>query len=414
MLAGFTQNMNSRMNKIEGLFFGIKPNLLRLKDPCHLFPGSMGQESSYGYISQMGIESKRFNLPPWNEPAIPLNHTTAASLLLEWPGIRNLVKHHLKVAGIRKVHEYPIKLERTRVPLNTRHRDGVSHHPKRPLQKTDQALIPAEMYVCEASDSYKALNFNESKVWQLVDIFTQNILNMHPIIQPGELRRWVKEFLVLVQSKESGQPCSKTVFAQDMWVEATDKPDQEAATRVKRQKLSMTDPAKYLHVSEKIRKSNQCINHALVLLVFALGEVCLQSEDILEVPQLDETSLRPHPVHPSAKLSSPNNIPSLQTYSQLHEFEDKHSHMHDGFEIHRYSLGYIIPETLSHVPGFQYFKVAMSILDDFFGVYEDMRIVYINIFASLYHGQLGRPLESFSFIHRAGSELQNILQPSVA
>ena len=402
MLAGFTQNMNNRMNKIEGLFFGIKPNLLRLRDPCHLLPGSMGQESSYDYISQMDIESKRLDLPPWNEAAIPLNHTTAASLLLEWPGIRKLVKCHLKVAGIQKIYEYPIKLERTRAPLNTRHRDGDSYHLKTPLQKTDQALILAEMYPNEPSDSHKALNFNESKIWQLVDVFTQNILNMHPIIQPGELRRWVKEFLFLVQSKESGQPCSKTVFAQDTWVEAKDNPDEDAASRVKRQKLSMTDPAKDLHVSEKIRKSNQCINHALVLTAFALGEVCIQREYILEAPQLDGTSLRPHPVHRSAEPSSPNSIPSAQPYSRPHELEDKHSHMHNGCEIHRHSLGYIISENLSYVPGFQYFKVAMSILDDFFGVYEDVRIVYINIFASLYHGQLGRPLESFSFIHRAG------------
>lgn len=42
-----------------------------------------------------------------------------------------------------------------------------------------------------------------------------------------------------------------------------------------------------------------------------------------------------------------------------------------------------------------------------------MKNVYANIFAGLYQGQLGRPLESFAFIHQAGHKLQVIMRPSL-
>jgi hypothetical protein len=49
-------------------------------------------------------------VPP-GEPAIPINHTTLAGLLLEWPSVRELTKHHIEREGIRYISEYPISQE---------------------------------------------------------------------------------------------------------------------------------------------------------------------------------------------------------------------------------------------------------------------------------------------------------------
>jgi len=63
------------------------------------------------------------------------------------------------------------------------------------------------------------------------------------------------------------------------------------------------------------------------------------------------------------------------------------------------------------IPGLEYFAFATDILGNHTGSYNNMKNVYANIFAGLYQGQLGRPLESFSFIHFAGHKLQVIMSP---
>ncbi|KAM3523255.1 hypothetical protein MY4038_008272 [Beauveria bassiana] len=52
--------------------------------------------------------------PPLGESAIPMNHTTLACLLLNWPSIQELTKHHVEREGLGYVGEFPISQEQNR------------------------------------------------------------------------------------------------------------------------------------------------------------------------------------------------------------------------------------------------------------------------------------------------------------
>lgn len=45
------------------------------------------------------------------------------------------------------------------------------------------------------------------------------------------------------------------------------------------------------------------------------------------------------------------------------------------------------------MPGVDYFALATDILGNHMGDYQTIKAVYVNVFASLYHGQLTRPVE---------------------
>ncbi|KAJ2961827.1 hypothetical protein NQ176_g10975 [Zarea fungicola] len=73
----------------------------------------------------------------------------------------------------------------------------------------------------------------------------------------------------------------------------------------------------------------------------------------------------------------------------------------------------LLKKNYENIPGLEYFAFATDILGNHLGSYNNMKNVYADIFAGLYQGQLGRPLESFAFIHRASHKLQVIMRPSL-
>jgi hypothetical protein len=73
--------------------------------------------------------------------------------------------------------------------------------------------------------------------------------------------------------------------------------------------------------------------------------------------------------------------------------------------------GFSLKKNYEVIPGLEYFAYATDILGNHLGAYNNMKNVYANIFAGLYHGQLGRPMESFAFIHKASHKLQVIMRP---
>ncbi|KAJ0128071.1 hypothetical protein HZ326_28827, partial [Fusarium oxysporum f. sp. albedinis] len=75
------------------------------------------------------------------EPAIPINHTTLAGLLLEWPSIRELTKHHVEREGIRYISEYPISQEQNRGVLIVYGRGEDSHPLQHVREPTDHGNL---------------------------------------------------------------------------------------------------------------------------------------------------------------------------------------------------------------------------------------------------------------------------------
>ncbi|GJN79072.1 hypothetical protein PLIIFM63780_002583 [Purpureocillium lilacinum] len=379
------------------------------------------------------------------EPAIPIHHTTLAGLLLNWAPIKQLTRHHVERVGIRHVNEFPISQEQNRGQLIVYGRGEASHPSRQPKEAPDHGqldiaddssdmaspspaadwghvggLSPAEQV--EYRGGVLAFDGNpdytESKVWMYVESFKENILNMHPIIQPKVLQDWVRHFLdslPRVQPKTSKPQASKTAFAVRAPVETTGSkrkrspgPEHDGSTT--------TGPV-------RAGKPDRSIHSALVLTILALGKICLYRDNVPDALHHSEQVLHGSPfsrngVPPSPMQGSP---PSHSTHSQSSGLASpkeperlppsRRSSIHGQGGVRH---GYDLKKNYEVVPGLEYFAVATDILGNHIGSYNNMKNVYANIFAGLYHGQLARPLESFAFIHAAGHKLQVLMRPSMS
>jgi hypothetical protein len=314
-------------------------------------------------------------VPP-GEPAIPINHTTLAGLLLEWPAIRDMTKYHLEREGIRFIGEYPIGQEQKRGSLSLYGRGEDSHLSSHNTARTDYGSFdggeesPGMRSPSPASDTGQLprlgspstsdmagvfgfdgkLDFAENKVWSYVDSFTTHILSMHPIIQPKYLHYLVKNLLATL-------PKPPKPFI-----------PQTAEVPGSKRKRS-PDPSPHGNASisgvAKSWKPSRSSHNALVLVILALGKICQYRNSI------------PDLVNSSTEL------------------------LHQGPVVKNYDV----------IPGLEYFAYATDILGNITGAYNNMKDVYANIFASLYYGQLCRPLESYAYIHKASHKLQVIIRP---
>jgi hypothetical protein len=65
---------------------------------------------------------------------------------------------------------------------------------------------------------------------------------------------------------------------------------------------------------------------------------------------------------------------------------------------------------LDVIPGLEYFALAVDIFGSHIGGHS-LKHVHVALFLGLYHGQLGRVVESWSYIALAGRTLQVVLRP---
>lgn len=392
-------------------------------------------------------------VPP-GEPAIPINHTTLAGLLLKWPLIRDMVKPHLETEGIRHVTEYPISIEQNRGVLIVYGR-GEDSHPSRVPREThpdhgqlgmaddssDTAssspaadwghlggLSPADQAVeykggVLASDGNP--DFSEHKVWSYVNSFQDNILNMHPIIQPRALREWVQHFLDTLPPRSTRSKLYKAPGAAFAVNSASSNMGAEIPG-AKRKRSPVPDgfEAPSTPSAAKSGRPERSIHNALVLTILALGKICQSRERVSDAVHQAETNSQGSPwsrngVPPSPVQGSPPSLSSGSQPSGLASpkesergFQSRRSSVHgSGGGTVRHGLG--LKKNYDAIPGLEYFAFATDILGNHAGAYKNMKHVYALIFAGLYHGQLARPLESFAFIHQASHKLQVIMRPSL-
>ncbi|TWU79192.1 hypothetical protein ED733_008915 [Metarhizium rileyi] len=393
-------------------------------------------------------------VPP-GEPAIPINHTTLAGLLLGWPCISDIVKPHLEAEGIRHIWEYPISHEQNRGALIVYGR-GEDSHPSRQAknvyvhgqidmgeESSDTAspspadwghlggLSPADQVVeykggVLASDGNP--DFSENKVWDYVKSFRDNILNMHPIIQPGTLDTWVRQFLSSLppRSTTSKVPKASSKAAFAVGSVATNTATEIAGLKRKRSPGPDGPEVPSTPTSGRSGRPERSIHNALVLTILALGKICMHRDRIYDAVH------QANPIHhgsPSARNGIPPS-PSQRSPPSI----SSHSHssgclgaspkeMDRGAQSRRSSIyggsagtsrtGYGLKKNYEAIPGLEYFAFATDILGNHTGAYKNMKNVYALIFAGLYHGQLARPMESFAFVHQASHKLQVIMRPSM-
>ncbi|KAM0744631.1 hypothetical protein ACQRIT_000015 [Beauveria bassiana] len=391
------------------------------------------------------VETKPGPPPPLNEPAIPMNHTTPAGLLLNWPSIRELTKHHLEREDVGYVGEYPISQEQDRgsLILYGRGEDNTMSRKKR-KREHDQQSVDMPGVSCDsvlASTATEAADwstvgclslydqvdlrsaildpdgnpdFSEVKIWSYVKTFEENILNMHPIVQPRELHQWVHQFLDshLLQRKQNSNKLS-TAWTVSNSMESTGSARKKSSSAPNITAISAASS------NSRTGRLDRTIDTALVLTVLALGKVCQHRDYVPDalymVDPMTHGNGRFHPngTPPSSKSSSPGAVSRSQSSSLAFPSNQDHLYHNRRTSLTDNPRPGLLAKNHENIPGLEYFAFATDILGNHHGSYNNMKNVHAYIFASLFQGQLGRPLESFSFIHEASHKLQAIMRPSL-
>jgi len=379
-------------------------------------------------------------------PSIPVNHTTLAAFLLKWRPISILVRDILDAENVKYVDEFPIRQEEKRGLLRIWGR-GEGLESSLRVDKADREALRdvgvMEMVPDDVSDtgapspgdcwggigsspapidgkpviSLQTPDFSEALVWKYVKSFQENIQNMHPLIIPRELNALVKLFLDTVQQTMGRQPRGAGIAK----FVSTSSSQSEAG--VKRKRSPGPDGTESPSASPKSSKPafQRSINNALVLLVLALGKICLHKDKIPDVVPVSEPPPHGSPLarngYPASPIqgSSPSHgshsagLPSPKEGADRPGPSRRSSFQGGGAPI---KAGASPKRNLDVIPGLDYFAYATDILG---GQLAGTSLRHINAFllAGLYQGQLGRVLESYAYIKEAGFALQVKMRPSL-
>jgi hypothetical protein len=381
--------------------------------------------------------------------SIPHNHTTLAAFLLKWRPISVLVSDILETENVKYVDEFPIRQEEQRGLLRIWGRgEGLESSSLRVDKAAREAICDAgtmEIVQDDVSDAgapspadcwggitcspgpvdgkaitgVQTLDFTEAIVWKYVRSFQDNIQNMHPLIIPRELDAIVRLFLDTVQQSMSrqsrGAGIAKFVVTSSARTEAGSKRKRSLAPEGAG--LPATSPKSAKPIFQR------SINNALVLLVLALGKICLHKEripDVVPVSKAQHSSPLarngyPEPASPTQASSS-----SLASHSHSAGFPSPKESVERPGASRRSSFQGVglsprkgatsLKRNLDVIPGLDYFAYATDILGGQLAG-TSLQHIYAYILAGLYHGQLGRVLESHAYIKQAGYALQVKMRP---
>lgn len=191
------------------------------------------------------------------------------------------------------------------------------------------------------------LSLDERKIQEYISNYKEYIHNMHPLIPPKDLDAMAMSFL-----EETGASKASS------------------------------------HADEPVHKRytpKRSPDHALLLLVIALGKICGWRDRRL-------------PYIPSQAGS-----PSPREY----EYAATTSHQSP---MHASTASPALLENRETTPGLEYFAYAINILGNHFGAYS-LTIIHAHILACLYYEQLGYIIPSFRYIRFASQALLDELHP---
>ncbi|KAK4104353.1 hypothetical protein N658DRAFT_251087 [Parathielavia hyrcaniae] len=384
-------------------------------------------------------------------PSIPHNHTTLAAFLLKWRPISFLVNGILEAERVKYVDEFPIRQEEKRGLLRIWGR-GEGLESSLRADKTDREAIrdagAMEVVRDDVSESgapspadcwggiggspgpidgkpvisVQTPDFSEKVVWKYVQGFEDNIQNLHPLILPRELHAMVKVFLDTVHQSVSKQSRGATVAK----FVVTPSPQSETGSKRKRSSPALEGaelpvPAPSPKWSKPVFQRS--INNALVLLVLALGKIGLHKDkipDVVPVSEATHSSPMARNGHQAPASPIQPSSPSQASHAQLaglpspKEGGERLSSRRSSFQGGGPSIkgGTSLKRNMDVIPGLDYFAYATDILGGQLAG-TSLRHIHAYLLAGLYHGQLGRVLESYAYIKEAGYALQVKMRPSL-
>ena len=379
-------------------------------------------------------------------PAIPLNHTTLAALLLKWRSVESLVRRYLDAENVKFVDEFPIRQEERRgllrvwgrgEGLDSSRSDREALHDLGMMEVQDDysdagAPSPADCWGGISGSpgpgdgkatviGVQTLDFSDASVWKYVKSYQDNIQNMHPLIIPMELNAMVRLFLDGVKESVSKQGKGAAIAK---FVSASSMSATPVETGGKRKRSPVPDG---IDIPSPISKPGKptfqrSINNALVLLVLALGKICLVKDK--KIPDVVPASEPSHgsPLVRNGVPASPiqGSPPSYGSHSQASSLPSPKESMERSASSRRASfqgggppsvkVGTSLKRNLDVIPGLDYFAYATDILGGQLAG-TSLRHIHAYILAGLYHGQLGRVMESYAYIKEAGWALQIKMRP---
>jgi hypothetical protein len=385
-------------------------------------------------------------------PSIPQNHTTLAAFLLKWKPISALVQGILEAENVKYVDEFPISQEEKRGLLRIWGRgegkessslraDKIERDSLRDTGVIEAAMddvsdagvsSPADCWGtangslgpidAKSTITTQGLDLSESTVWKYVQSYQDNIQNMHPLIAPADLNALVKSFLETVQLHSNRQAARSSASGGGVSIAkfvTTPVPQYETGSKRKRSP-SLDSSDSPTSVPRPVRPIfSRSIASALVLLILALGKICLHKDRIPDVvPAGDVSQGSPmvrngYPPSPG-QGSSPSTIQSTTSMPSPKEGPEKSGPSRrsslQGQGAPAVKGGVSLKRNLDVIPGLDYFACATDIMGGQLAG-TSLRHIYCYLLAGLYHGQLGRVLESYAYIKEAGFALQIRLRP---
>jgi len=369
-------------------------------------------------------------------PTIPLNHTTLAALLLKWRPIERLVRNYLDAENVKFVEEFPIRQEERRGLLRVwgrgegldssrSEKDGMRDFGMMEVHDDySDAPSPADCWGGISGSpgpteyGIRPLDFSDSTVWKYVDSYERNIQNMHPLIIPVELKAMVTLFLNDI--RQSTRPAGLAKFV------GTAAAAQQAEAGVKRKRSPAPEGGDISLLPNPVPARSKpmfqrSINNALVLLVLALGKICLVKDK--KIPDVVPASEPSHgsPIarngHPASPIQGSPPSYGSQTHSSGLPSPKEGSERSGGSRRASFQGGapHVKPRrnmdrNMDVIPGLDYFAYATDIIGGQLAG-TSLRHIHAHILAGLYHGQLGRVMESYAHIKEAGMALQIKMRP---
>lgn len=381
-----------------------------------------------------------------DELTFPLQHTTAAHKLLDWPVIRKLIPKGLSVDFVMEK-----EVGRGLIRLcgwgegEDKHDGGAG--PSSPASSAsasndDQTGSPAPTSASSPPEGFwgmgfgvpnsdgsrpatdhpgglnphRELDFDSRKVFDLVDQYLKHLHILHPFLDQKVLKTMTKSFTDKYSPKrEQKERTFNAPFASgDNLLNKSKKRKQSFDESIP--STNQNPPSPRIQVAVE-----RSVGNAIVLLVMALGKICSWTKplpgpissapspfpsgahvDAFSPQMLNPYTQSPITTNPSGNngyasppagsLSSPSGLSSRTTTSDRHETKELRN--------------------VDVIPGLAYYTMASDILGELQGG-SDVSHVQACLLAGLYAGQLVHPIVSHAWISQAGRACQILIKSYV-
>ncbi|KAL3424024.1 hypothetical protein PVAG01_03305 [Phlyctema vagabunda] len=419
---------------------------VRAKSPN---PSTPAAETMQPLDNSEGEDDQGDPVPP-GPPAMPINHTTGAARLLLVGPIHEMTRTVKIFKGNNtRTDTFPLLYEEKRGLLRLYGRgegldlargydnDPMTDHnvEQTPSDVHSEASSPAteewgqvggltppnDVSVARGEINANGMpDFRRETVIELVDVYMTSLNRMHPLITERSKNYLVNSFL---KSIAASQPQHRQLHVVNHQGSTPDSPGSKRK-RSRDGSQEYAEPSYFYRDTLKPGHPPRTISTAMVLAMLALGAICKHKEKIRDVCLDREDAARrnspllkngSHPMSPlqgspTMSVQSPD-LPSPQDAGgdRLHPPHSRRTSM-DG--VTSAGVGGISgnrPKNLDLIPGLQYFAMATDIIGNQLSG-NTLQHVHTNILASLYHGQLGRVIESWGFLCNASRALRVIIR----